>query len=171
MRRNPDNLNNIKYLLSLILSLVIFTGCNSRHDSAEKTSQPLKQASKHAASGDRLKIIMENLYTSARESETSGQVQKISENEMANMIEAVEELLFNAEMMTSGIPESSLDEKELITFRVLAGQLYTETLNIQQLANNYDYRLIEPAYQQLNQTCTTRHSLYSKQVKQSILFN
>jgi len=81
---------------------------------------------------------------------------------MADLIEAVEELLFNAEMMTSGTPEFSLDERDLITFRALAGQLYTEALNIQQLANNYDYRLIEPAYLQLNQTCGACHSLFRK---------
>lgn len=157
MCQNPKT---IRYPLALILSLLIFTGCSSGEDAAEKTPQPVKQPSKHAASSDRLKIIMDNLYASAHESESSGQEQKISKDEMADLIEAVEELLFNAELMASGTPEFGLDENELVTFRALAGQLYTEALNIQQLANNYDYRLLEPAYRRLNQTCAACHSLF-----------
>ena len=61
MHQNPRNQNNIKYLLALIFSLVIFTGCTSGRDTAEKPSQPLKQPGNHAASSDRLKIIMDNL--------------------------------------------------------------------------------------------------------------
>jgi len=160
MYQNQENPNHIKYPLLLILSLVIFSGCISGQVVAEKTSQPLNQSSKHAAPGDRLRIIMNNLYASSHESESSGQEQKISEDEMADLNEAVEELLFNAELMTSGTSELSLDENELVTFRALAGQLYTETLNIQQLVNNYDYRLIAPAYQRLNQTCAACHSLF-----------
>ena len=160
MYQHQENQKNIKYLPALIVSLVIFTGCNSGQDATEKTSQPLQQLGKHAASSDRLKIIMDNLYASAHESESSGQEQNISKDEMADLIEAVEELLFNAELMTSGTSEFGLDEKELVTFRALAGQLYTEALNIQQLAKNYDYRLIEPAYRRLNQTCAACHSLF-----------
>ena len=111
MYQHQENQKNIKYLPALIVSLVIFTGCNSGQDATEKTSQPLQQLGKHAASSDRLKIIMDNLYASAHESESSGQEQNISKDEMADLIEAVEELLFNAELMTSGTSEFGLDEK------------------------------------------------------------
>ena len=114
MYQHQENQKNIKYLPALIVSLVIFTGCNSGQDATEKTSQPLQQLGKHAASSDRLKIIMDNLYASAHESESSGQEQNISKDEMADLIEAVEELLFNAELMTSAVT-STVDPELLVT--------------------------------------------------------
>ena len=85
---------------------------------------------------------------------------KISEEKMADLVEAVEELLFHAEMLSTGQPSVKLNETELATFRAMAGQLYTETLNLQQLTEYYDYHAIEPAYERLNQTCIACHNLF-----------
>ena len=90
---------------------------------------------------------------------------RIMQQDMDDMIEAVEELLFHAEMMSTNSPLPGLTKSDIITFRSLAGKLYTEALNIQQITrkhdlNTYDYELLDVNYHRLNQTCATCHKIF-----------
>jgi len=148
--------------------LLIMLAVNGVSEGAEEgvppeAPPPENRHALHAVSGERLRVIMQEMYSSVHENDSAGAPQgRISEEQMADLVEAVEELLFHAEMLSSGMPGSNLDETDLAAFRALAGQLYTEALNIQQLAKYYDYHLIEPAYDRLDRTCLACHRLFRK---------
>ena len=120
--------------------------------------------SKHGISSERLKTIMQNLNLTVTDSnDPDYQPEEIAQEDLDDMQEAVEELLFHAELLNAKMPETDLDESDLVTFRALASQLYTETLNIKQVAETYspnNYELLYAAYHRLYQTCAACHSLY-----------
>lgn len=153
-------MRNLKYIVPVLMTLFCLGACDSSTQTANPETAPtVEKHALHAVSSEKLRVIMQNMYATVHD---GGDMQdgKISEDKMADLIEAVEELLFHAEMLTVGKPEVKLDENELVTFRAMAGQLYTEALNLRQLTQYYDYHTIEPAYERLNQTCIACHSLF-----------
>ena len=84
---------------------------------------------------------------------------------MADMVTAVEELLFNAELMAFLPQDSGISETRMVVFRAMASQLYTEALNIQQLTKNYnqtlyEYDLLDMAFHRLNATFQACHEMF-----------
>jgi mono/diheme cytochrome c family protein len=84
---------------------------------------------------------------------------------MPDMIEAVEELLYFAEFMSMNPPRRDLGENQMVTFRALASQLYTEALNVRDIARDYnlstyDFDLLNTAYERMYQTCAACHELF-----------
>ena len=152
----------MKYIFSILVLLVSITSCDSDINTEKNATGPVQEKhTLHAMSSEKLRVIMQDMYSSAYKSGVPDlQDGKISEEKMADLVEAVEELLFNAEMLSTGQPSVNLNETELATFRAMAGQLYTEVLNLQQLTEYYDYHAIEPAYERLNQTCIACHNLF-----------
>lgn len=155
----------MKYLFPFIIFFISVAACGDTDDSANAEiidpATVQQKHSMHAMSSEKLRVIMQDMYSSAYRSGVPDlQDSKISEEKMAGLVEAVEELLFHAELLSTGQPGIKLDETELATFRAVAGQLYTETLNLQQLTEYYDYHAIEPAYKRLNQTCIACHNLF-----------
>ena len=157
-------------MLKLIpIQFLFITGisicCNAVASDAEGVKQQ-KNTTSHAVPGERLRTIMQNINLTIHDSTNPDtQTDRISERDMEEMIEAVEELLFYAEMMSTDLPRPELDKNELVTFRALAGQLYTETLNIQQTARDYnidtyDYELLNISYRRLNETCAACHQMF-----------
>lgn len=117
----------------------------------------------HAVSSEKLRIIMKSLRSSLNKDGTGTlPSEKISEDQMADIIEAVEELMFHAELLSEGKPLVNLNKNEMVTFRALASQLYTEALNMKQLTEYYDYNVLIPAYDRLTQTCSACHSLFRR---------
>ncbi len=133
---------------------------------AEEISGDQDKIKLHAFSSERLREIMQNINLSVHDTTNPDlQTETINQNDMADMVEAVEELLFHAELMTSVVLEDQMSETDIVTFRAMATQLYTETLNIQQLAKNYDLRnydhnLMDAAYHRLYLTCNACHVLF-----------
>jgi len=119
---------------------------------------------KHGFSSERLRAIMQKLNLTVTDStDPDYQPEDIASTDMEDMQEAVEELLFHAELLSTELPEQGLDESGLVTFRAIASQLYTETLNIKQIAENYstnDQDLLYSAYHRLYQTCAACHNLF-----------
>ena len=119
----------------------------------------------HAIASERLSNIMQNLNQTVTNTNDPDNIpEEIIEEDLDDMREAVEELLFHAEMLSTEIPGPDLDETGIVTFRALSGQLYTETLNIKQIAENYsvtDQELLYSAYERLYQTCAACHDLFS----------
>ena len=138
----------MKRLLIFLLLLLGSSTLAGNDEVTDPDSQtPENKAKLHAISGEKLREIMHNINLWVDETR-NGEPQHDEKRmqDMADLIEAVEELLFHAELLSAGLPESNLSESELTTFRAMASQLYTEALDIQQLANGYEYRLLEPAY-------------------------
>lgn len=149
--------------LSLILALMIITGPASSNGelTGEVTQQSEHKPQLHAVSSEKVREIMQNLYTLVHKDEfTKPEEDEMREEYMSDLVAAVEELLISTEMMATGLPEPDLDENEIVTFRALAGQLYSEAQNIQSLSEYYDYRVIDSAYKRLNQTCAACHDLF-----------
>jgi hypothetical protein len=157
----------MKYLFPFLVFFISVAACGDSTGTGNENagltdpSTVQQKHSMHAMSSEKLRVIMQDMYTSAYRSGVPDlQNSRISDDQMADLIEAVEELLFHAELLTTGEPAVKLDATELATFRAMAGQLYTEALNLQQLTEYYDYHAIEPAYKRLNETCIACHNLF-----------
>lgn len=147
----------------VLLLLILFINTSACIDNNETTvSDTLDNAdTHHAIPGDKLRFIMIDLNSTLQASKHSDIRNDIKgDGQMKELIKIVEELLLSAEMMSTGFANSKLDKNRQTTFRALAGQLYGETLSLQQVTNNYDYQLIEPTYERLNETCIACHELF-----------
>lgn len=120
----------------------------------------------HTVSSDRLRAIMDNINQNIVDDTDSGAVPgAIDPGQLAQLVEAIEELLYHAELMSEDVAPRHLSATEVVTFRALASQLYTEALNVRTLAeenpvNTYDFNLLNAAYERLYQTCTACHDQF-----------
>jgi hypothetical protein len=147
-------------VLLLLLPLAAFAG------GADETPIPDPDLSRHGMVGERLQMIMQNINASIHDStNVDEQGEKVGEEDMPDMIEAVEELLYFAEFMSMNPPRRDLGENQMVTFRALASQLYTEALNVRDIARDYnlstyDFDLLNTAYERMYQTCAACHELF-----------
>lgn len=152
---------SLSVIIVLVAIIAIISNTKSSFNAFAKPAE--NNQALHAVSSEKLRQIMQNLRASIDKDGTGTlPSEKISEEQMADLLEAVEELVFHAELLTEGKPNVNLNENELVTFRALAGQLYTEALNIKQLTTYYDYNVLIPAYDRMTQTCSACHSLFRK---------
>jgi predicted double-glycine peptidase len=164
----------MKIKILLLQLLLIMSACDDSGTSEAAVNQlenemglPAESEMElHGLSGERLRTIMQDISLTIHDStNVDTQTDKLKQQSMDDMIEAVEELLFHAEMMSTDLPVSNLTESDVIVFRALAGQLYTEALNIQQTSRNYDfdtydYELLDVNYHRLNQACIACHQMF-----------
>ena len=121
----------------------------------------------HAEASERLTIIMRRLFSVVHEERIEENLD-LTKADLSDLLEAVEELIFYSELMSAKVPESELEVHDQVIFRALASQLYDESLNIQQLAKNYNFDLTDSrkdnifydATERLNQTCAACHQLF-----------
>jgi hypothetical protein len=121
----------------------------------------------HAESSERLISIMQQLLLVSH-SDNIVEPINLNEEDIIDLVEAVEELLFYSELMSVQIPATDLEESKSVIFRAMASQLYDETLNIQQLTENYDLHIIDnsqehilnEAFERLSRTCNACHQLF-----------
>ena len=156
-------MKKILFSLPFFITLVYIAACDNTESFNSSAKSTADEHLLHSVSGEKLRVIMQNLHSSLyKDGREPMSMEKIPEDQMADIIEAAEELLFHAELLSMGKPEVELDDNELVTFRAMASQLYTETLNLKQLTEFYDFHIIEPAYDRLQQTCIACHSLFRK---------
>ena len=123
-------------------------------------------AGTHTVSSERLRAIMDSINRSISDDTDSGAVPgAIDPAQLSQLIEAIEELQYHAELMSGESAPQKLGESEVVTFRALASQLYTEALNVRNIAggnpvNTYDFNLLNAANERLYQTCTACHDLF-----------
>lgn len=157
---------SLLFLLALILG-AIFVGPQKKeptHDDEQEIAQT--DLGLHAESSDRLVAIMQTMSLSISSNVDDGIT--VSEDELDDLIEAVEELQFYAELMTIKIPTNELEENQAVIFSAMANQLYDEALNIRQLANSYDphmldsqsNRLLYSSFERMSRTCSACHQLF-----------
>ncbi|MCG8324813.1 MAG: hypothetical protein MI673_04790 [Thiotrichales bacterium] len=118
----------------------------------------------HAIASERLRNIMQGLNLTVPDTgHPDNQPEEIATQSLEEMLRAAEDLLFHAELISIIRPDHGLDDAELITFRAIAGQLYTETHNIKQISQSYspnDHELLYTAYRRLYMTCAACHDLF-----------
>lgn len=153
-------------LLKVILISVLSMSNNIwANDGPEQ--KEVEQYLLHAESSERLFNIMQQISSVADAQEGSQNI-RFTEDDMDDLLEAVEELLFYAELMTQKVPASQLEESNNVIFSAMASKLYDETLNLQQLSNSYDLHatdyaqeiLLHDAFTRLSQTCNACHELF-----------
>jgi hypothetical protein len=144
----------------LILSFLFYTAfCIANEDMSAKSN-----TSSHDNPADDLRFIMLKLQSAFNASKHSDiQQDKILNDNIPELISAVENLLVESTHMKTSIPNLNLNAQELKTFQSMANQLYIDVLNLQQVTYRYDYHRIEMTYQQLNQTCVGCHKLFRPQ--------
>jgi hypothetical protein len=155
----------MKSLLALLLILLftIISISNIQDDVYPDKNEYLL----HAESSERLISIMQQLLLFSQGDNIEEPI-KLDEEDMIDLIESVEELLFYAELMSVEIPATDLEESKSVIFSAMASQLYDETLNIKQLTENYDLHIIDnsqehilsEAFERLSRTCNACHQLF-----------
>jgi hypothetical protein len=156
---------SLVFLAILLLSALSLS--KNQLNSATPAPEEIDDAVLHGESSQRLITIMERFYSLIHE-EGIEEATVLTQDDMTDLIENVEELLFYAELMSGKIPSNELEENETVIFSAMVSQLYNETLNIQQLANNYELgaidsaqnRLMSDAFERLNRTCAACHQLF-----------
>tara|TARA_R110000782_G_scaffold101417_3_gene188113 strand:- start:740 stop:1222 length:483 start_codon:yes stop_codon:yes gene_type:complete len=121
----------------------------------------------HAESSERLTTIMRRLF-SVVHNERIEENLALTQADLSDLLEAVEELIFYSELMAAKVPESELEVNDRVIFSAMASQLYDESLNIQQLTKNYNFdhtnsskdHIFYDATERLNQTCAACHQLF-----------
>ncbi|GJM04038.1 MAG: hypothetical protein DHS20C09_00290 [marine bacterium B5-7] len=121
----------------------------------------------HAESSERLTTIMRRLFSVVHEERIEENL-ALTQADLSDLLEAVEELIFYSELMSAKVPESELEINDRVIFNAMASQLYDESLNIQQLTKNYNFdhtdtskdNIFYDATERLNQTCAACHQLF-----------
>ena len=98
---------HLSLLLLLVANLYV---SNTAEASEPETTSPENRIALHAPPGERLRLIMQNINLTIHDSTNiDSQSDRISKQDMDDMIEVVEELLFYAEMMSTDLPSSKMD--------------------------------------------------------------
>ncbi len=150
------------FIVVVALSVTTING-NVFANPPEATGAP----GEHADASDRLITIMRQLFAIVHAEDGAGDAE-ITKDQMADLIETVEELVFFAEVMSTKIPATEMEENDAVIFSAMAQRLYDEALSVKQLALNYDYqvaaeaqqRLFNESYRRLNRTCAACHQLF-----------
>ncbi|MBL1141526.1 MAG: cytochrome c [Proteobacteria bacterium] len=158
-------------LLAVLLFIAIYISNNQDNSITQEKSIPESseddQYLLHAESSERLVNIMEQI-SSVSNSQNNEKESGFTEENIVDLVEAVEELLFYAELMSIKVPANKLEESKSVIFSAMANKLYDEALNIQQLTKTYDLEitdysqenLINEAFNRLSQTCSACHELF-----------
>ena len=155
------------------LCLFVLTVSLLGYQQSSIAGQETAPSAQHGDASERLVGIMRNLFSAVHEEDIVHEEnvpgdKSITSDQLADMIEAVEELVFYAEVMSTKIPATELEENDAVIFSAMAQRLYDEALNVKQLATNYDYRvavsaqqrLFNESYRRLNRTCAACHQLF-----------
>ncbi len=121
----------------------------------------------HAESSERLVSIMRRLFSITHDERVEENL-NLTKADANDLSEVVEELLFYAELMSTKVPSTELEENQQVIFSAMANQLYDESYNMQQLVKNYDFDVADSgqehifytAFERLNRTCAACHQLF-----------
>jgi hypothetical protein len=117
----------------------------------------------HSVNSVKLREIMQAIDKWRRENPAADMKQPGMDQELLDeLVLQVEELLYHAELMSMGMPFTNLNETEMLIFKALGSELYTEALHIQQLVNNRQIRQLDRAYERMDRTCQACHQLFRR---------
>lgn len=147
-------------VLLLLVPLLALAGVD------DDTPIPDPDVSRHGMVGERLQLVMQNIRASVHDiNDVEGSSEALTQDRLDDMVEAVQDLMFFAEFMSMNPPRRDLGENQIVTFRALASQLYTEALNVRDLAQSYtpdsrDFELLDSSYERMYRTCAACHELF-----------
>jgi hypothetical protein len=157
----------MKLFFRSILLIIVLSISTHLKSSDGSDNQDENQYLLHAESSERLFNIMQQISSVADTQQAAEEI-SFTEEDMTNLVETVEELLFYAELMALKVPANQLEESNSVIFSAIASKLYSETLNIKQLTKSYDphtadysqTNLLNEAFTRLSQTCNACHQLF-----------
>ena len=135
-------------------------GASATPEAAPSTEEVIRL---HAVNSAKLREIMQKIHQWRQENTAEDLKQPGMDQELLDeLVGQVEELLYHAELMSMGLPFTDLNETEMLIFKALGGELYTEALHIQQLVNNRQIDQLDRAFDQLDRTCQACHQLFRR---------
>ena len=109
---------------------------------------------------EELKKTMRSLNLLAYENEfTELELQSLRASQLNRLLDFAEELTKKAERLPQ-ITDAELKEADKITFKAMARQLYTDTLELKKSAAKNNYNNMSKRYLELNKTCDSCHRLF-----------
>jgi hypothetical protein len=132
-------------------------------DAQQAAPNPDEVIRLHSLSSAKLREIMQKIHH-WRDNNTAEDLKQpgMDPELLDELVTQVEELLYHAELMSMGLPFTDLNETEMLIFKSLGGELYTEALHIQQLVNNRQIDQLDRAFAQLDRTCQACHQLFRR---------
>ncbi len=133
---------------------------------AVSPAAPAASSAGPTVGSDRLRNIMDEINRHLADDTDTGAVPgETDAGQLAELTAAIEELLYHAELMSTDAAPRGLDANQVVTFRALASQLYSEVLNLRAIAEpapvtTYDFNLLNAAQERLFETCTACHALF-----------
>ncbi len=143
----------------LLVSSLHCAGTSAEDPPPGAPDVPGKAVLKAVHSGE-LRQIMRRLNSIAYEREfTQLELDRLRARHIETLVETVGELVRTAETLPE-ITEDGLNENDLVTFRALANQLYTETTGLRNAVRENNYAAQDAGYRRLRETCTACHNLF-----------
>ena len=124
---------------------------------------PLPENSKsvlNAIHSNDVRIIMRRLNVLAYEREyTELELEKLRARQIKLLAQTAGELAQTAEQLPEDV-QKDLSREDQTTFRAMANQLYSESLQLEEEAAANNYRALNECYQRLRETCNACHRLF-----------
>lgn len=146
-----------RFLFPVLLSLSVTAAGAAGPDS----TAPGDVVRLHSLNSARLREIMDAIHQWRRDNPAADLKQPGMDPELVDeLLRRVEDLVYHAELMSMGLPFTDLNDTELMIFRALGGELYTEAAHIRQLVHNRQIDQLDHAYAQMDRTCQACHQLF-----------
>jgi hypothetical protein len=154
----------MSYLIKSILTGLFLFFCLAVYVHSEEpafTGAEIKSPALSTIHSDRLRQIMSRLNELAYEREyTELGLDRLRAKQIDSLVTEAETLVDNADRLPEILTEGELTPEELITFRAVASQLYSEALLIQADIHADSYVNVDEGYRRLRQTCNACHNLF-----------
>lgn len=114
-----------------------------------------------AIHSDQLRRIMLRLNELAYEREyTELGLDRLRAEQIDSLVTESKTLAGNADRLSEILTQGELTAEELITFKAIANQLYSEALRIQADIHANNFINVDKGYRRLRQTCNACHNLF-----------
>lgn len=119
------------------------------------------RAASHAGRGSRLLDTMQRLNSLMAQRETTAAGNDKRRNRyLQDLMDAAGEVVLTARALSRQGPSTYLEPRRRNRFYVLADRLYVEAANVEYQAQESDFRDMQDAYRNLDETCKTCHRLF-----------
>lgn len=153
----PYYINKIPFGLLLLFCCVASSPAGNGAPGDNESTRPLL----HTIHSDQLRQVMLRLNELAYEREyTELSLDRLRAEQIDSLVNEAGALVGNASRLADIQGEEKLTEEEKITFKAVARQLYSETLQIQADIQANRYENLQDSYSYLRRTCNACHKLF-----------
>ena len=147
--------------ISIGLFLFLFPAVYVHSQEADFEDGEIRNPALSAIHSDQLRRIMLRLNELAYEREyTELGLDRLRAKQIDSLVTEAETLAGNADGLSETQAREELTAEELITFKAIANQLYSEALQIQTDIHANNFMNVDKGYRQLRHTCNACHNLF-----------